>query len=464
MARILDKLQDWLLKPLFGDHPHARQLETISDLLDANPDIAQLAHENLTGGKPTNNGRQGINGDQVVRVLLLKQIHDLSYRELEFHLQDSVAFRTFARAPRRKPWKWTTLQSNIKQLQSPTLERINRILLLSAQNAGIEKGAKIRTDCTSVESNIHAPTDSALLWDGIRVLTRLLERLRKKLPGVEIHFSDHTKRARRRHFALEYPTKGRNRNQHKRNNYQDLLKVAKKTCGYTRCALGRLKAENVSCSTASEVVAAEALSLQMGRYLGLVERVIDQTIRRVIFDEQVPAQEKVLSLFETHTDIIVKGGREIVYGHKVCLTSGASSLILDCFVDEGNPADSNMVKPVLERQVEIYGKPPRQASFDGGFASKDNLRIAKDELQVKDVAFHKKCGLKIEDMARSPWVYRQLKNFRAGIEGIISALKSAGMGRCSWRSQDSLESFRSYIWSCVLAFNVTIIARRLLKT
>jgi len=464
MARILDRLQSWLLKPVFGDHPHAQQLATISDLLDANPDIARLAHEDLTGGKQTNKGRKGMTGDQVVRVLLLKQIHNMSYRELEFHLQDSVAFRVFGRAPFRKPWKWTTLQSNIKRLQSHTLERINRILLRHAQAAGIEKGAKIRTDCTSVESNIHEPTDSSLLWDGIRVLTRLLLGVRKELPGVEIHFSDHTKRARRRAFALEYPAKGKKQKRHKRDNYQDLLKVAKKTCGYTRSALGQLKAENLSCCDAAEVVAAEALSRQMDHYLGLVERVIDQTTRRVIFNEQVPAQEKVLSLFETHTDIIIKGGREIVYGHKVCLTSGASSLILDCFVDEGNPADSTMVKSVLERQTHIYGKPPQQASFDGGFASKENLRIAKDELKVQDVVFHKKCGLKIEDMARSPWVYRQLKNFRAGIEGIISALKSAGIGRCSWRSQDSIESFRSYIWSCVLAFNVTTIARRLPST
>ena len=132
------------------------------------------------------------------------------------------------------------------------------------------------------------------------------------------------------------------------------------------------------------------------------------------------------------------------------------------FVEHGNTADSNLVRPALERQIDIYGRPPRQASFDGGFASRANLRLAKDELGVQDVAFHKKCGLEIKDMVRSSWVYRRLKNFRSGMEGLISALKSGGMDRCVWRSHASLESFRSYVWACVLAFNVAVLARRLM--
>lgn len=460
MARRLDKLQARLLNPVFGDHPRARELEAISDLLDRNPGIARLAHEDLTGGKTTDIGRKGINGDQVVRILLLKQIHDLSYRELEFHLTDSIAFRSFARAP-RKPWKWTTLQSNIKRLQPHTLEAINRLLVKAAEQAGIESGAKIRTDCTAVESNIHKPTESNLLWDGVRVLTRLLRTTRQEISCIDIHFTDHTKRARRRLFSLEYPAKGNRRKKHLRKNYGDLLKVAKKTCGYVRTALKKLEADNLSTTERHVLMAAEALSVKMRDVLKTVERLIEHTTRRVIHGEKVPSKEKVLSLFEIHTDVIVKGERDIVYGHKVCLTSGASSLVTDCFVDPGNFADATIVRPVLERQIRIYGRPPRQASFDGAFASKENLRVAKDELHVQDVAFHKKCGLEIEDMTRSPWVFRQLRRFRSGIEGIISALKRRGMNRCTWRSGDKLDSFRCYIWSCVLAFNVTVIAQHL---
>ena len=129
--RILERVQQWLMKPLFGDHPHAQELATISELLDNNPDIAQMAHEDLTRDRRADTGRKGMSGDQVVRVLLLKQIHGLSYRDLEFHLQDSTAFRYFAHASKREPWAWTTLQSNIKRLRHETLERINRLLLHS---------------------------------------------------------------------------------------------------------------------------------------------------------------------------------------------------------------------------------------------------------------------------------------------------------------------------------------------
>ena len=237
--------------------------------------------------------------------------------------------------------------------------------------------------------------------------------------------------------------------------------MTKKTCGYARAALEQLKPENLTAGDITEQLAAEALSLQLSGFLKTTERIIDQTSRRVLRGEKVPANEKVLSLFETHTDVIVKGERDVVFGHKVCLTSGSSSLILDCSVEDGNPADASLVRTTLERQIEIYGKPPRQVSFDGGFASKENLRIAKDDLKIRDVVFHKKCGLDINEMASSPWVYRQLKRFRSGIEGIISALKGAGMDRCSWRSQGVLTSFRSYVWACVLAFNAMVIARHL---
>ena len=116
-----------------------------------------------------------------------------------------------------------------------------------------------------------------------------------------------------------------------------------------------------------------------------MKKIINQTERRVFKGEKVPASEKIISLFEDHSDIIVKGKREIQYGHKVFLTGGASSLILDCQVTHGNPADSDLYIPLLERQKNLYGKMPRQVSADGGFASKDNLATAK-ALKVKDVA------------------------------------------------------------------------------
>ena len=175
--------------------------------------------------------------------------------------------------------------------------------------------------------------------------------------------------------------------------------------------------------------------------------------------ESVPANEKIVSLFEPHTDIIVKDRRDTYYGHKVFVTAGASGLILDCAVEAGNPADATMALPMLERQNALYGRPPRQVAMDGGFASKQNLKDAK-ALGVADVCFQKKRGLKVSDMTRSTWVYKRLRDFRAGIEGLISFLKRAfGLDRCTWRGA---ESFASYVQASVLTANLLTLARHLL--
>jgi len=170
----------------------------------------------------------------------------------------------------------------------------------------------------------------------------------------------------------------------------------------------------------------------------------------------VPATQKIVSIFEEHTDIIVKGSRDVQYGHKLNLSTGRSGLILDVVIEEGNPADADCFVPMLERHIEQYGKAPRQTAADGGYASIENLREAKQRA-VEDVVFHKKRGLKIEDMAKSPWVYRKLRNFRAGIEAGISTMKRAyGWGRCTWKG---LQHFKAYVWSSVVAHNLALFGR-----
>jgi hypothetical protein len=134
--------------------------------------------------------------------------------------------------------------------------------------------------------------------------------------------------------------------------------------------------------------------LQIEHYAGLTEKVICQTRRRVLIGEKVPAKEKIVSIFEPHTDIIVKDRRDTIYGHKVCLTGGASNLILDCVVERGNPADCGFAIPMLDRQKQIYKRYPLKVCFDGGFASKDNLKLAKGLVRSKMCALPKNAALK----------------------------------------------------------------------
>jgi IS5 family transposase len=187
--------------------------------------------------------------------------------------------------------------------------------------------------------------------------------------------------------------------------------------------------------------------------------VLSQTERRVFRGESVPASEKIVSIFEPHTDIIIKDNRETEYGHKICLTTGASALVTDVVVEKGNPADCTLATKMIERHKEAFGTAPRQASFDGGFATRTNLDEIK-ALGVKDVAFHKRRGIEVEQMTSSQRVYKKLRAFRAGIEGSISFLKRVfGLERCTWRSFDS---FRAYVHASVLACNLLVAARHVL--
>jgi IS5 family transposase len=433
------------------DHPHAAELEKISEILSANPRMALLVAQDLVRGvaKP-NTGARGLTGNQVLRTLIVKQMTSFSYEELGFHLADSVTYRGFCGfGPLDLTPSRSTLAENIKKIRPKTLEKIQRRLVRYAVDQGVESGRRVRIDATVTATNIHAPTDSSLLYDGVRVLTRALGDA-QQLCGFR-QWSNHCKRAKRRMLGIVNTGNAEQR----LKAYTDLLKVTHSTVAYTRAAMTALRA--VRGRKRSD---ARQLVERMEDILTWVWSVIDQTERRVLLGESVPSEQKIVSIFEPHTDIIVKDRRDTLYGHKIFLTAGESGLITDCVIAEGNPADTTMAIPMLRRQARILGRVPEQAAFDGGFASKDNLAAGK-AFGIRDVAFSKKRGLAISDMTRSAWVYRCLRNFRAGIEGLISFLKRAfGLDRCTWKGA---ESFGSYVMASVIAGNLLTLARHMLS-
>jgi IS5 family transposase len=208
-----------------------------------------------------------------------------------------------------------------------------------------------------------------------------------------------------------------------------------------------------------EMLVALGITQELEDYIPLVKRVISQTERRVLYGETLGPQEKIVSIFEPHTDIIKKDRREAYFGHKLAITGGASGLLTDLVIWEGNPADSTMAVDMAARQKDVFDRLPLQIVYDGGFASKPNLNDIK-AMGVKDVAFSKKCGLEVTDMVKSSWVYKCLRNFRAGIEGMISYLKRCfGLRRCNW---SGFESFKAYAWSSVVTANLLLMARHIL--
>lgn len=436
--------QTSLLEPNPVDHPFAEDMERMSAFLDEHPEFADWVAADLSREGVSEAGRQGLTHESALRCGVLKQLRGESYRELAFALRDSATAQRFARVDgHRAPGK-SALQATVGSVSAATWERINGVLLEAARSDGVEDGSQVRVDSTVTETDILSPTDSGLLGDAVRVLTRRLGEARQRLGPEAVAYCDHRRAAKRR--VLEIHSKRGAAQREKR--YRALLRLTARTVGYAAAA-------QVAVAAVRAPWAAK-WTVAMDETLALTARVVDQTRRRVLDGETVPASEKIVSLFEPHTDIVVKGGRGTEYGHKVNLATGRSGLVLDAVVEDGNPADSSRALPMLERVAERYGAAPAKAAFDGGYASKENLGAAK-ELGVKHAVFNKKRGIRREDMTPSAWQYGLLKRFRAGAEACISYLKRCfGLARCNWRG---LPRFNAYVQSAVLAHNLLRFAR-----
>ena len=281
MRKVSEKQR--LFSPGIKGHARGRELVAMSEVLDNVPEVLEMVRVDLIGDRDPDTGRPGLTAEQVLRALVIKQMNGFSYDELAFHLEDSSAYRAFCRFGYvNVNWspKKSALQMNIKRLKPETLENINRALIDCARQEGIERGRKVRVDTTVTESNIHHPTDSSLLYDVVRVIARIVNG--QKLPRG-CGFRDHRRRAKRRQLGI---ANAKNKAERK-PLYRDLLKVTRNTV-----AAGRRVADKFMGSMDPEVMAAAE---QLRRYAELGDQVIDQTERRVLRGEKVPATEKIVS-------------------------------------------------------------------------------------------------------------------------------------------------------------------------
>jgi IS5 family transposase len=456
--RFLQSNQLWLgsssLESAKKKNPIIKELIEISKVLDVCPKIQEVLERvkrDLVGERKADCGKTGLTAEQALRAGIVKEKFDFTYRELEFHLLDSMALRDFVRLEPTKRVKKSVLNRDIRLISEETWEFFNEQIKRYAEVEKIENGSRVRSDTTATEANIHHPTDSSLLFDCVRVLTRLMSQANEWLSGMDISYRDHSRRAKSRKYKINNCKKADDRQKH----YRDLIRVTGWVQEYATDALPKLK--NYKGGSICDEYRAANIAQEIERYLGLTSRVLSQAIRRVLEGEEVPSNEKVVSIFETHTDIIEKGARETIFGHKVCVSSGRSGLILDCMVLEGNPSDSTLVEDVITRHRDSYGRVPSQIVFDGGFASAENITTAEN-LNVEDIVFPKKKGI---EPSCSDRVFKMLSNFRAGIEAGISALKrSYGFGRVfakGWRA------FKTSLFNGMVAFNLTLIARHRLQ-
>ncbi|MCP4491828.1 MAG: ISNCY family transposase [Gammaproteobacteria bacterium] len=428
----------------------SKKLEKISDILQKDVSFLQKVAEDFKTPKGSPAGAKGMTIEQVVRVAILKQLRQLGYEELYDELNDNISYRRFAKIHEGEVPKKTTLNENIKRISPKVWDEIHNVIVKTAKDLGVENGKRVRMDSTSVESNIHYPTDGELLWDCVRVIDRIIEGVMGEYPDIKIDYHNHTKRAKKRRYRIVNTSSKEKREE----AYKDLLKVSRMTGEYGESCIEQLEER-----ARQGDIEARVYKEDLAGYLESLNIIINQTERRVLEGEKVEAKDKLVSIFETHSDILAKGKRKVVFGHKILLSGGESNLILDCMIERGNWSDAEYFKKGIDRLKEKCGIHPEEITTDGGFASKDNYDFAIGK-GIKKVLFTKKCTSKIVELVKVSRAYKRLKKFRAGIEGCISAAKRAyGLSRCTWKGW---RSFQSYVRLGVIAFNLSIMANALL--
>ncbi|MEA3643895.1 MAG: ISNCY family transposase [Lamprobacter sp.] len=428
----------------YSEHEFGRHLERLSALLDEYPQVLELIAGDFNKASVARTGACGLSVESILRCLVLKQITQLSYQKLSFHLSDSATYRTFARLTAKQSPSKSALQATIRRVQPETLVQIHRLLISDWLVQGQLSLDTLRIDSTVVDSNIAPPSDSGLLEDGIRVLSRLMANS-KINTGVKIRFVDQRKRSKSLAFRIFHAKKPE-----KNRLYPELIRCARVALEQTSKAIDKVRLH------AADEIRCRPWIDEVEHYRGLLIKVIDQTERRVIHNEKVPASEKIVSLFEPHTDIIVKGLRDVQYGHKVNLATERYGFVTYFKVEDGNPADSTLYQPVLDACQSDYEITSDAVVTDAGYAGADNVRRARQG-GVKRAVFNKPLGLSLHDMGVKRKTFVALRDFRAGIEGNISELKRAfGMSRATWKG---LSGFGAYVWSAVLSYNLMRCAR-----
>jgi len=399
-------------------------------------------------------GRPSTPVEVVLRMLVVKRLYGYSYAETERVVRDSLSLRQFCRVYLNDVPDEKTLMRWAKVIQAKTLEKFNERIVKLAVERKVTRGRKLRTDGTVVESNIRPPSDNRLLADGVRVLARAVVRARELLKqNVQEPFEDFTQAAKQRARQIGETLRKKTEAAKSvgRQHYQELLEMTQKTIESARRIQKQLQKLPEK--------KAKRLAQTLETFLPRAEQVVDQTTRRILQGEQVPASEKIVSLFEEHTDIICRGkeSRPVEYGHKIWLNEVEGGLVSHYRILEGNPRDADQWKPSLKAHLKTFHQVPQQASGDRGLYSEPNEQLAHD-LGVKKVilpqpGYRSKTRLKQE---HKTWFVKG-RHWHAGIEGRISVLKRAhDLGRCL---AHGLNGFQCWVGWGVIAGNLAVLGR-----
>jgi IS5 family transposase len=419
------------------------ELAEIDRILE-DDELFQLTKADLSRNRPKTlyTGRNSTPVEVILRMLAVKRLYNLSYEKTEQYVNDSLVLRWFCRIYFNPVLDHSNLNKWALLIQPETLEAFNRRITAIATELKLTRGRKLRTDGTVVETHIHYPTDSSLLADGVRVLSRTIKRAKEVLAGrtdmTAETFRDRTRSARKQ--ARRIADRARQRRAEAKTElkaaYRRLVGITQANVKQAKQVLESLKEDGSR--------SANRLADTLETFTPRVEQVIDQTLRRVFEGEAVPAEEKIVSLFEPHTDIIrrQKAHKPTEFGHKVWLDEVDGGIVTRWQVLDGNPSDRGEWKPSLDHHLQQFARPPDQASGDRGVYSLANETYAR-QIGVKRVILPKP-GRKSDARRQhehQPW-FKRGRRFHVGIEGRISVLKRKhGLDQCLDHGQDGFEKW-----------------------
>ena len=418
----------------------------ISQVLDRNAEILTAVHEDLQNlSEGDSQGREGdFTSENILRALIVQDMEGLPFREAVIRIGGDGFLQDFARMRKKAVMDFTFLDKCFLVIRPETWRRVNELLGRYGVGQGAVNPKVIRTDTTVVESNIHYPTDSSLLWDTWRVAKRLLERAREILPeSVPHRFHNRKIKGLYLYITRHMPSKSESRQRRVKASFRTLIErvewivaIAGDFCKAYR-------------SSSNRELSAVALELQT--YLPSMQTVTVTARRANVAGETVPANERVFSLFEPHTELIKRGQRQkpVEFGHKVLLCETAEKFITDYEVYEKQQPDCDLTQPVIERHEKLFGQRPVVLAADKGFCP-EKSKFEELAKLVVNLAIPRRMQDFMDKLLAS------CQAFRAGIEGTISGLKRAFRWvRCFFRG---FKGFAKAVGLGVFCHNLIVLA------
>ncbi len=429
-------------------------------------DLVKIVREALQRRHPLSRtrGRLGTPAEVVLRLMALKHLRNWSYQTLEREVRANVVYREFTRIRGEKVPDAKTMVRWGKALGPQVTRAIHDRVVDLGHKRGVVRGRKLRVDTTVAETDIHYPTDSGLLGDAVRVLTRTMKRIEREVGDVGTRLRDRTRSVKYRLIEIGRSAMRKSEGALARRTeaYRKLMATTHKVMEQAKCFSEEVALGIKRASTPLGQVLIEGLSRSLDQMRGLAVRVLKQTQVRVLEGNRHYA-DKLYSVFEVHTEAIRKGklSKPTEFGKLVKIQEAEHQIITDYEVFLVRPADQELLIPAIEKHREIFGCVPQLAATDAGFFSLENVRQAK-ALGVKRVAVPNKKG---RNLARSKeqkqrW-FRRAQRWRVGCEGRISVLKRRqGLRRCRYRGMDGMERWVGW---AVIADNLIHLGRLLPK-